>query len=315
MRYSWVIFQFLFLACTIIEDSDITTQDELDNLSLKSVQIEQATGAVANKLTATTTSESKENIVVPGGVITKFLWMDWPALTAKVKLKSGYTQKFKSYISYLKDGKPYTFYLFDSDSVVLELYRFRYDGQGRLNLIMTHAPYIEGGPPTTKDSLIYNISGNPKELSSIIRKSNDASKAGTFMLSSGSTFSSWFAFDFQGITYSMACQGNGCGPYWGGGYFKGPSNNGFPQGVMNWDLTSGKYSIQDVNQGISSNFCQGQCKQSIDTYYLHPLMIFKDQFELGETLLFFYSVDWWQPVAVEESTSNESVTFSYKYDL
>jgi hypothetical protein len=123
------------------------------------------------------------------------------------------------------------------------------------------------------------------------------------------------SFYFQGTTYSKSCEGSGCGPFWGGDYYSSPnSGDGFPYGVMNLVVLPGQYYIQDINKDVSK-FCNNQCSQGNDTYYLHPLMVLKDQFNSGDVLLFMYMVDWWQPLSQVESTSDEKVTFTFEYDL
>jgi hypothetical protein len=308
-------FIFILSACSIIEDSDITSRDELDNISLKSVEI-TVEGTTAATLKANTTSVTHTEIAVPNGILDRQVWMDWPVLNSKIKVRSGVTKAFKTYTSFLEGGKPYTFYLFDSDSTILELYRFRYDSKGRLSLIVTLAPYVEGAPATTRDSMVYNNPGNASEITSIIRNSSDATKVGTFTINGGSTVGEMFTFTFRSNTYSMACQGNGCGPQWGGNHHVSPGGtSGFPTGVMNVSLGRGEFYLQDVNKDVSSVYCNNQCRQGKDTYYLHPLFLFKDQFEMGEPLLYFYMVDWWQPISTDEATTNEKVTFSFEYDL
>ena len=132
---SFVIAAFVF-SCTIIEDGDITSQEEFDNLKLESIVVEQQASGGANTLTARVTSDKAVNIPVAGGVVKRQIYMDWPALGAnsKLKVKTGITTTFRSYASFLGSGKPWNFYLFSSgpDSTILELYSFRYNSSGRL---------------------------------------------------------------------------------------------------------------------------------------------------------------------------------------
>ena len=315
MRILLVIIQFLLFACTLIEDRDITSQEELEKITLKFVEMKIETNAGVNNIKATVTSVDYSEIIVPDGTITKQVWMNWPALTSKLKLKNGSSSSFKSYTSYLQTGKPRNYYLIDSNSDTLEFYRFRYDASGRLNQIITFAPFVSGGPATSRDTIIYSNANNSSEVTSIIRRSSDPAKAGTFTIQSGSFFNLQ-GFNFQGIAYNKSCQGNGCGPYWGGDYYSSPnSGDGFPYGVMNLVISQGLFYLQDINQNISAAYCQSKCAQGNDIYYLHPLMILKDQFEYGDNLFFMYMVDWWQPFSQVESTSDEKVTFTFKYDL
>jgi hypothetical protein len=327
---SFVLGAFIF-SCTIIEDSDITSQLELDNLRFTSIEMKIGKSSGTTTATATVTVDSAVNISVVGGILNRTLWMDWPALGDKLKLKGGFSGEFKSYTSYLESGKPWTFYLFDSDTTILEVYNFRYDGMGRLSNIITRVPYVQGGPATSNDTLIYGSQNNLAEITSIIRRSSGTSQSFNLASTGGSIFSSGWSFDFQGNTYSKACQGSGCQAYYGGNYSVGPTIGGQqigqPTGVLNiTDFYNEGLIIQDRNHSLDQYGCMS-CVRSIDTFYFHPLMLLKDQlvfndlsypghrFRLGDILLFIYMVDWWRPVSAQETTKDETVTFSFRYDL
>ncbi len=309
----FIFFAFIF-SCTIIEDSDITSQEELDNLRFVSIEIKQDTNTGSSTAVAKVTTDSVVDILLTTpsftGTLTRTLWMDWPALgsSSKLKLKSGVTTTFKSYASFLESGKPWTFYLFDNDSTVSDQVRFRYDVNERLNRIIS-IPYLDY-LDTLRDELIYDASGN---LTSIERKCNsNPSKAGTFTFGGQNNN---VGFTFQGMRYENACQGDGCGSNWGGNYHVLGADN-FPTGVMNLTTFQREYlSMQDFNSINQSNCGSTGCDAWIDTFYFHPLMLLKDQLEIGDDLLFIYMVDWWQPVSAQESTNNEKVTFSFDYDL
>lgn len=324
---SFIFFAFVF-SCTIIEDSDITSQEELDNLVFSAIEIRQEMSSGNTTSTATVTSIAVVNIPVSvppfNGTLTKQVHMDWPALTAnsKLKLKSGDVTPFKSRTSYLSSGQPYNFYLFHvsgSDTIIFEWYRFRYDANGRLSNIITNVPYVENTPATSRDTLIYETSGR---LSSITRKYPATGTSTTFTnLFYKTSYNNSYnlnQFNFQGINYQnyTSCSGGGCGPYWGGNYHASPgtdpNSNNFPTGVMNLATFQMEYlSMQDFNS-IGLICANKPCSAWIDTFYLHPLMILKDQLNAGDDLLFIYMVDWWQPVSTQESANNEKVTFTFK---
>jgi len=320
----------LMFSCTIIDDSDITSQEELDNLRLKSIEIKQETNSGSSTIVAKVTTDSVINVSTPNGILKRTVWMDWPALgNHKLKLKSGITTAFKTYTSYLESGKPYTFYIFNSDSVLLELYRFRYDANGRLNKIITIVPFVDGGPATSNDTLIYETTSGI--LSSVIRRSADPSKEGTFTnitYQNGNMNPSSDKLDrftFQGTRYGNPCQ-SGCGNYYYAAEGAAPPNGGRQLfGEMAVTNSQREYlSMKDRNSNISLSGCSGYpCGIWIDTFYFHPLMLLTNQIfksgsfeELsGDELLFIYMVDWWQPVSTQESPNDEKVTFSFKYDL
>ena len=317
---SFVIAAFIF-SCTIIEDGDITSKEELDNLQFTSVEIKQETSSGTSTLQARVTSEHEVNISVAGGKLTRTVYMDWPALpaTSKLKLKGGTTTAVRSYASFLESGKPWTFDFFSngSDSTILELYSFRYSTNGRLSNIISRVPYVAGGPATSNDTLIYDGNGR---LSSITRRFPGT---GTSIIISPLQYRSrensyeLQKFTFQSLIYELACQGDGCNsPWWGGNYSVSPTSTSLPQGVMNVGMQQGEYvSLQDLNN--IPNSCNGPCNAWIDTFYLHPLMILKDELPDGDDLLFLYMVDWWRPspASPQASTTNEKVTFTFDYDF
>lgn len=251
------LISFLLLAfgfsCTIIEDSDITSQEEYDKLVLKSIEIKQETIGGTNTSTAEVTTTETANIPVSvppfNGTVTRRVWMDWPSLSDKLKLKSGVTTSFQSYTSYLSTGEPWTFYLFQmngSDTIIFELYRFRYDANGRLSTIITDAPYIENTPPTSKDTLIYGNTNNTKELTSIIRNPNGSPATFTLASTGGSIYQESWTFDFQGSRYAQNCQESTCGGTWGGNYDVFPVSGGFPVGVMSLTtILKGNLTLED----------------------------------------------------------------------
>ena len=313
---SFIFFAFVF-SCTIIEDSDITSQKELDKLQFVSIEIKQETSSGTSTAVASVTSKREVNITVPAGKLTRQVWMDWPALSGKkLLLKSGVTTAFKSYTSFLESGKPWTFYLFSADSTILELYSFRYNASGRLSNIISRVPYVLNGPATSNDTLIYKTSG---ELTSITRKYPATSTTTTFTNLNYRTSDNSFKliqFNFQGMQYEVPCSGGGCGPQWGGNYHVSPVSTGFPAGVMNLATFPREYlSLQDFNNINQNNCGSTGCNAWIDTFYLHPLMMLKDQLNAGDDLLFIYMVDWWKPTTTQQSTNNEKVTFSFKYGL
>lgn len=306
---SWLL--VLLVSCTIIKDNDVTSQKKLDSLRLKSVEIAQVTDSGSSTIVAVVTSDSVVNISIPNGKINRKVWMDWPAFgNYKLKLKSGVTTAFKTYTSYLESGKPYTFHIFRNDTLIVESYRFRYDANGRLNKILSFTKSC-CDTPTSNDTVIYDRG----KLASIIRRSDDPSKAGTFLFTfqNSNPLDQLIKFTFQGMEYGNPCQN--CGPSWGGNYYVVPGTTGFPAGVMNLTSFQREYlSIQDRNNNLQG--CSGSgCIRWIDTFYFHPLMMLKDQFEFGDELLFIYMVDWWQPISTKESPNDEKVTFSFKYDL
>jgi hypothetical protein len=321
---AFVFFSFL-LSCTIIEDSDITSQEELDNLKLLSIDLEQQTSGGTSTSAARVTLDKAVNISNNGVTIKRQIWMDWPALGAnsKLKLKSGITTTFRSYASFLEGGKPWTFYLFSNgpDSTIYELYNFRYNSSGRLASVTTRVPYVNGGQATTYDTLIYDNGGRLLNSGGFTRRYPATNTTATFTnLYYNTSDNSYYlgSYDFQGIQYKKPCQGNGCNEStWGGNYHALSLSNNFPVGVMNLTTFQKEYvSIQDVNNITQTCQNGSTCPFWIDTFYLHPLLIYKDQFDHGNDLLHIYMIDWWKYTTTTPSTTtNEKVIISFKYDI
>jgi hypothetical protein len=319
---SFVFAAFIF-SCTIIEDGDITSQEELDDLQYVSIEIKQETSSGTSTSLARVTSEKEINVTVAAGKLTRTVYMDWPAFGAnsKLKLKGGTATAVRSYASFLESGKPWTFYFFSSgtDSTILELYSFRYNSSGRLSNIISRAPYVAAGPATSNDTLIYDNNGR---LSGITRKFPATGTTAAFSNFEYQTRDNSYKlnqFVFQSMNYQIPCQGSGCGSYWGGNHHVAPGNNShssnFPTGVLNIATFEREYlSIQDFNN-LNQSFCSSGCSAWIDTFYFHPLMILKDHFNAGDDLLFIYMVDWWKPSTPQASTTNEKVSISFNYDL
>lgn len=326
---SFVFAAFIF-SCTIIEDGDITSREELDDLQYVSIEIKQETSSGTSTSLARVTSEKEINVTVAAGKLTRTVYMDWPALGAnsKLKLKGGTATAVRSYASFLESGKPWTFFFFSSgtDSTILELYSFRYNSSGRLSNIISRVPYVAGGPATSNDTLIYDNNGR---LSGITRKFPATGTTAAFsnlLYQTSDNFYKLNQFVFQAMNYQIPCEGGGCGSQWGGNYHvspgTSPNSGNFPTGVMNLTTLQREYlSIQDFNN-IDQSRCSGGggsggCGAWIDTFYLHPLMILKDNLLAGNDLLFLYMVDWWRPSPTSPlaSTTNEKVTLSFNYDL
>lgn len=312
----FIFFAFIF-SCTIIEDSDITSQKELDNLQFKSIEITQKLSSGTQNATGFAT-DSVLDVTTPTGKLNKQIKIQWPEVStnSKLKYRSGITSGI--YISnwYYETGKIYNSVVF-VNNVAKEIYSFRYDANGRLNKIITRVPHVNLGPATSNDTLIYKTNG---ELASITRKYPATGTIATFTnlnYQTSDNSSKLNTFIFQGMEYVRPCSGGGC-PQWGGNYHvsPAPANSNFPAGVMNLATFQREYlSMQDFNSINQNNCGSTGCDAWIDTFYFHPLMILKDQFDAGNDLLFIYMVDWWQPISTQESTTDEKVTFSFKYDL
>lgn len=133
-RLLFVVFTVLFLSCTILEDTDVTSFDELGKLKLKSIQITEILNgnAITNK--ATVTEEVINDPQRPN--LTKRVTISWPTFAnPKLKFRSGVTSDITLVSEYLVNGK-IKFWRVKSAGTEYETYEFQYDADV-LNFLVT----------------------------------------------------------------------------------------------------------------------------------------------------------------------------------
>ncbi len=328
----------LLASCTIIEDSDITSQSELKKVKLTSIDIVQDTHGGSKTVTAKLVEDATVNVSTPDGILTRYVEWSVPALPSlKLKYRSPIATAHKYYQYYLSNGNLYTFGV-QKDTIFAEVYRFRYDATGRLNKIITFInPSLSSSTTidlASKDTLIYKSSG---ELEKITRKLPDGSMSDF----SAFTFNNRLTgFTFGGTNYSNPnSQGSGSCPNGGSGLdlcgslsvpfntgntnISGPYVNYFDQkqlGLLNsFRLEDGRYSQSNNNQP-SFFQCSGTgCGRELDTYYFSPLFLIRDQLKIGDDLLILYAADWWKvgtaAVDNQKITKVEVVNFKFNYEV
>jgi hypothetical protein len=315
------LFPFLIavmaLACNIIDESAITSQQEFDNLKIKSLKITQELSSGVQSVTATV-ADSVLNVTSANGKINKQVKINWPDVQAssKLKFRCGETKNIAISNWYLENGRINSVLILASN-VIKEIYSFRYNTSGKL--INLYTEIRETTTTTiTRDTLIYESNGSL----TILRRSPDVAKRGTFVNGNMDGYNG--SFSFQGFAYYNN-RDNNSSNY---SVFNGtPSDGDSALGALiRTGYKGGHLSLNDINQ------CEeGSCENWVDTFYFHPLMFIylKDQqvsgvfnnqpvqapVELDGTLFFFYMVDWWVPVSANTSTKNEIVTFTPGYDL
>ena len=311
----------LALSCTIIEDGDITSLAQYSALKLKSIEINQETLAGNSTKLAVLKYDSVVNLVDPttGARITRKQRFTLPSLgTLKMKLRSGTNTNAEIYMSFKEDGLPYTFIIYVGDSLV-EHYSFRYNASNKLNKIRTRLNPIDGRPATlvTTDTLTYSPSPEGK-LVSMTRKGVGSF---TFQFGTSNSEQTLNTMTFLGQNHSIYqgfcsnVSSNVCGS------LQGPGCCGDIPTIVNENhSTLGKTTqtvITDLRlDGSNNSNCVG-CPRELDTYYLHPLMILRDNFSHGGLLLWIYSVDWWKRGTAQISnqilTRNDVVKLTFNY--
>ena len=305
------------LACNIIEENDITSQQEFDKLKVKSIEITQELGSGVQSTTATV-ADSVLDVISPYGKINKQVKIFWPGVKAnsKLKFRCGETNNIVISNWYLENGRINSVLIL-ANNVIKEIYVFRYSTSGKLIKLDTE---IRAASATTitRDTLIYDTNGSL----TILRRSPDVAKRGTFTNGTMDGYNG--SFSFQGFAYY------GNSNYGSSGYHVFSTGHGVGDSALGalvrTGYKGGHLSLYDMNQ------CEeGSCEDWVDTFYFHPLMFMflTDQqvsgvfsnppvqtpVELDGTLFFFYMVDWWVPVSTTQAIKNEIVTFTPGYDL
>jgi hypothetical protein len=309
-------FMLCCLSCTIIEDTDILTSDQLDDLKLTAIDIVQETSARNSSSTIRIMKDSAMNLSTSNGTITRYVEMEMDGFTAgKLKFRSGVTGTITLYQSYLSDGRPHTFGIV-KNNVIVELHRYRYGTNNRLNVINF---FLGEDNLVYHDSMVYNSDGN---ISSMIREApGDPAMNVTITMEYGGgnpvTVSRVRAGSLELQQSNGNCPNNSqqqnCIAY-----FRSIAGQGGNNGNMTVVIKN-DHGISLLNEVSIEDFRMdnGNTGQESDAYFFHPLMINKQDLALGEDLMSIYMVDWWDPRSYTTGSAiqHERVRFKYNYGL
>lgn len=338
VRSSKVGFPLLLIigiSCSIIKDSDVTSLAQLNGLKMTSIDVTQnlATTVVPTSTITVTDSAYQTPVTTTidlygkvSGTVVRQRFFTWP-IFAKTKML------FRSKISstgivirtgFYENGNPRGTTV-SQNNQLKEWYSYIYDNKWKLTNIISRVYASIPAADTTvyNDSLIYNSAGY---VSTLMRRSRGTSVA---------------TLNFQYQTYSgngLPQLGGGSSPVQYGGYNYNYGNCNCPNSSGNscsgadLNANNGSLNARYIITGAqtSSILTQlqiediktngGNCGNSgntgaYDTYYFHPLMIFRGYFTHGDILLNIYSIDWWQPGAATTGgpTTNEGITFKFNY--
>ncbi len=307
-------------SCTIMEDADLTSAEDFKNLPLKGIVLTQQTTKGTKSISILPLYDSVQNFTDPNTgakIVRKVGYSASDFGNLKMKLRSNSSGNTEFFAYYKTGNAPYTFGILKGDSIV-ELYRFRYDGNNRLNKIITIINPVDNQPATvfTNDTLIYTASN----VSSIIRRSPyDPSKAATINIQYGGSgsFLSVSNFTYLNFQYQQTqgnCPNNAnletCV-----GYLAMPTQGGGGSNSTYTMATSLRLDRLVQLRLLDYKFNTGS-NRDYDTYYFHPLLLMRDQFSQGVFLSIFYSMDWFVPGPVLNNTNfsqDESVSINYNY--
>ncbi len=313
------ILLLVLMSCTIVKDSDITSITQLNSLSLKSFEIDQATQVGSSSTLATLKYDSIVNHTSngTGAHVSRVKGFALPSLgNYKIKLKSGVNAVTEIKIAYKDNGMLNACIIYQGNSPV-ESYLFFYNTNNQLIKVSTVLSPTPGNAPTyeTVDILTYGAAGDVYP-STITRSSTyDATLAGIFTLekgqsSSGSASQSINQIRFQQQTYGFS--NSGCNnssdyyPYSCGGVYKNNNTGGGSSGGQNQLNFQNNFTF---NKTIQTSLTSAS---NTDTYYFHPIMILKDVVPQGSFYFWFYSVDWFQPTGNSFSNSDVvKINFNY----
>ncbi len=320
----------LLFGCTIIQSSDITSLDQLNKLTVKSIDITE--NLSTQSLTATATLvDSIMNAPVfidinntINGTVAKQTKITWPAVTSdsKLKFRSGVTTGIVIKNTYYQNGMPRHSFIY-GNNLLKEWYSFYYDINFNLTNVRSR---IFASPDTAvyRDSLIYNTSGFQSwYVSSIVRKSPyNPSKAGTINFTY-SQYSPYVSLNgpvqYAGLQYNPSNQncpnGTSIDNCFGSSFIDNASPNSSSSYVINTSQVGNLLNLLSIaDLKINNN---GGAPRNYDTYYFHPLMLMRNLFSHGNFLLTIYMIDWWQPgqpvSGPTNFTKNETVTFNFNY--
>lgn len=309
----------LTCSCSIIQEGDITSPDQLSDLKLTSFEIIQSTSNGSSTATAKLDYDSVQNFIDPntGTKITRKVEYTLAALgNLKMKFRSGATTGTRIYVYYTDTKKVYTLGVIQQDSVV-ELYRFRYSSSGQLNKIVTFIdPINKPLTVATNDTLIY--AGNTiKKLTR--RYSGSSTSIDITYNTSGSNAQDTYV-SILSNGYNNNCSNNNSS---GGDCSNYSNTQGQNTGGVGPEITISaaelldklsQLNLQDRRVGFTNQ--SNTFHRELDTFYFHPTMLLRNQLSQGNHLLVIYMMDWWSLGAMT-ATSNFSrddyVTLNYGY--
>jgi len=313
-RFSSLAILVLFISCSILEDSDVTSYDELYDLKLTGFTFTQVlnNGTYTRGIPA---SDSTLNISFSLGKLTKQTKLTWGDVdvssktSSKFRFRSGALSNITIVNRYFDNGNLRSSLVY-SGSTIREEYYFKYNSTGKiqaLKRILYTDPTNLTINTDSYDSIFYDPGSGGKLFGFAMRSSkNDATKRGVFVAEPIST--------------------NPCGLVW---VFKrsanaslnipavdkeydycGPTNFYIYPGGQSADFHSlGSDLLEEVYIGDRLTDTDKKCCS--DIYYYHPVLFLP----VDTRYKLMYATDWWEEVTpTTPSNKNESVQFNFLYE-
>jgi len=302
----------IFLSCSILEDSDITSTSELRKLKLTSILITDARNSNVTTYTANA-SEYDVNETLKNGVkIKKRRIITWPATTL-LQFRSGATSNITLVSEYLESGK-IKYWRVIAAADTLETYEFIYNGSGILNFLSTKI--ID---KTTKQLIINDrdeYQTNDLYFPLIRNPDADPNKLNKAIWGGDriSINSCGFSFVWQHIlectaTAPPVCnwknkkEYNACGS----DNFYVVTKTGSPGGAMHFKVIGTGELLEAVYLGEDQN--NGSC--CVDQYYFHPYLFMPGDLRIK----MMYAPDWWKEDISTNGSTRKSIQLKFNYEI
>jgi hypothetical protein len=297
----------LLLSCSILEDSDITSYDELKHLRLKGITFTQVlnSGTYTRGIPAI---DSVLNITFALGKLTKQTRLNWGNVDANSKFKfaSGATSNISIVNRYFDNGNLRSSWVY-SGSTIREMYYFTYNSNKTIQTL-ARTLYTDPNDLTKKttsyDTIFYD--SNSKFFGFAIRSSFDATKRGVFGIEPISTNPCDIVWVFK-----RSANANLGIPATEKEYdYCGPTDFYIYPGGQSADFHSlGSDVLEEFYIGDRMTDSDKKC--CADRYYYHPILFLPVDFRYKV----MYAVDWWEEVTpTSSSPKTESVQFTFLYE-
>lgn len=310
-RFLSVVLMGMFLSCSILEDSDITSTAALKKLKLTSIVItDDINGNVTTHTAAA--SDADINETLKNGVkIRKRKTISWPAATT-LQFRSGATSNIMLVSEYLENGK-IKYWRVISAADTLETYEFIYDGNGILNFLSTKIVdkttkqiIVNDKDQYAKTDLYFPLQRNPNaDPSKMISAIWGGDKI--------SINSCGFGFVWQQILECTSTTPPVCSWKYKKEYNHCSSDNfyivtqtGSPGGAIHFKIIGTGELLEAVYLGEDQN--NGSC--CADQYYFHPYLFMPGDMRIK----IMYSPDWWKEDITNNGSTRKSIQLKFNYE-
>ncbi len=286
-------------ACSIVEDTDITTEEALRSLKLQSITINQTLNSGNSVKTASVIDEAVD-FSSALGQIKRRLRIAWPAVDANSKFKfhSGVTSNIEILLLFGSDTQIRYAYV-NSGEKNYERYFFDYDASGKIKSIVSGIAQDAINFISTYDQF------DPPGGFLSIRSGADPMKRGVLgenpLYVNDCTYKVLYRYNWNPVTetFGGTKQYNYC-----------DKDNFYidPSGQSTVFYAIGDIVMDQVYIGNRRTSSDGVCCN--DTYYFHPYLFIPIDYRYRV----MFAPDWWVESDVFSPGKDESVQLKFAYD-